>query len=380
MEQARPHAVFVAAATVGGILANATRPAEFLYDNLAIETNIIHAARKTGVEKLLLLGSSCIYPRLAPQPMTEDQLLTGPLEPTNEWYAIAKIAGIKLCQAYRRQYGCDFISAMPTNLYGPGDNYDLQEGHVAAALQVKVHRAKLTGAPHIELWGTGTPKREFLFVDDLADALVFLMKHYSEEAHINVGTGEDITIRELAELIARIADYQGEIVYDRSKPDGTPRKVMDVSRLTALGWKARTPLEEGFRHAYRWYVDNVARERRSGGLNARGHPVPARAERLVLHPRSAGRSTPPLADRRRIGARADSDDGGSHEGTGGRRRRLHRLAHGEAAARGGARDQHARQPGDRASGCGGRRGARSRSTWGMWKRSRGCSNRGPSTR
>ena len=257
MEKSQPQAVFLAAATVGGILANATRPAEFLYDNLAIEANIIHAARRTGVEKLLLLGSSCIYPRLAPQPMTEEQLLTGPLESSNEWYAVAKIAGIKLCQAYRRQYGCDFVSAMPTNLYGPGDNYDLEQGHVAAALQVKVHRAKLNGAPHIELWGTGTPKREFLFVDDLADALVFLMKHYSGEAHINVGTGEEITIRELAQLIARIAGYHGEIVYDRSKPDGTPRKVMDVSRLTALGWKATTPLEEGFRTAYRWYVDNA---------------------------------------------------------------------------------------------------------------------------
>jgi GDP-L-fucose synthase len=257
MENARPQAVFLAAATVGGILANATRPAEFLYDNLAIEANIIHAARKIGVEKLLLLGSSCIYPRLASQPMTEEQLLTGPLEPSNEWYAVAKIAGIKLCQAYRRQYGCDFVSAMPTNLYGPGDNYDLEQGHVAAALQVKVHRAKLNGAPHIELWGTGTPKREFLFVDDLADALVFLMKHYSGEAHINVGTGEEITIRGLAELIARIAGYHGEIVYDGRRPDGTPRKVMDVSRLTALGWKATTPLEEGFRTAYRWYVDNA---------------------------------------------------------------------------------------------------------------------------
>jgi GDP-L-fucose synthase len=258
MDKVRPHAVFVAAATVGGILANSTRPAEFLYDNLAIETSIIHAAHTTGVKKLMLLGSSCIYPRLAPQPMREDQLLTGPLEPTNEWYAVAKIAGIKLCQAYRRQYGCDFISAMPTNLYGPGDNYDLQEGHVAAALQMKVHRAKVAGAPHIELWGSGTPRREFLFVDDLADALVFLMQRYSEEAHINVGTGEDITIRELAELIARIADYRGEIVYDRSKPDGAPRKVMDVSRLAALGWKAKTSLEDGFRQAYGWYVDNVA--------------------------------------------------------------------------------------------------------------------------
>jgi GDP-L-fucose synthase len=258
MERARPQAVFLAAATVGGILANSTRPAEFLYDNLAIETNIIGAARNSGVEKLLFLGSSCIYPRLASQPMSEELLLTGPLEATNEWYAVAKIAGIKLCQAYRRQYGCDFISAMPTNLYGPGDNYDLREGHVAAALQVKVHRAKLAGAPHIELWGTGTPKREFLFVDDLADALVFLMKHYSEEPHINVGTGVEITIRELAELIAGVASYHGEIVYDRSKPDGTPRKVMDVSRLTALGWRAKMPLDEGFRAAYRWYADNAA--------------------------------------------------------------------------------------------------------------------------
>jgi len=258
MAAKKPQAVFLAAATVGGIMANATRPAEFLYDNLAIETNIIHAAWKTNVEKLLFLGSSCIYPRLAQQPMSEDQLLTGPLESTNEWYAIAKIAGIKLCQAYRRQYGCDFISAMPTNLYGPGDNYDLKQGHVAAALQIKVHRAKTTGVPHIELWGTGTPRREFLFVDDLADALVFLMKGYSGESHVNVGTGADITIRELAELIARIADYHGEIVYDRSKPDGTPRKVMDVSRLAALGWKAKTPLEEGFRKAYRWYIENAA--------------------------------------------------------------------------------------------------------------------------
>jgi len=258
MAAKKPQAVFLAAATVGGIMANATRPAEFLYDNLAIETNIIHAAWKTNVEKLLFLGSSCIYPRLAQQPMSEDQLLTGPLESTNEWYAIAKIAGIKLCQAYRRQYGCNFISAMPTNLYGPGDNYDLKQGHVAAALQIKVHRAKTTGVPHIELWGTGTPRREFLFVDDLADALVFLMKGYSGESHVNVGTGADITIRELAELIARIADYHGEIVYDRSKPDGTPRKVMDVSRLAALGWKAKTPLEEGFRKAYRWYIENAA--------------------------------------------------------------------------------------------------------------------------
>jgi len=254
----RPQAVFVAAATVGGILANSTRPAEFLYDNLAIEANVIHAAWKTGVEKLLFLGSSCIYPRLAPQPMTEEQLLTGPLEPTNQWYAVAKIAGIKLCQAYRRQYGCDFISAMPTNLFGPGDNYDPESSHVAAAMQVKVHEAKLADAPKIEVWGTGTPKREFLYVDDLADALVFMMKRYSAEPHLNVGTGADITIRELAELAAKVAGWKGEFTYDRSKPDGMPRKVMDVSKLAGLGWRAKTPLEDGFRKAYDWYVANAA--------------------------------------------------------------------------------------------------------------------------
>jgi len=258
MSQVRPHAVFVAAATVGGILANSTRPAEFLYDNLAIEANVIEGARRTGVEKLLFLGSSCIYPRLAPQPMAEDALLTGPLEPTNEWYAVAKIAGIKLCQAYRRQHGCDFISAMPTNLYGPGDNYDPQSSHVAAAMQVKVHRAKETGAGSIEIWGAGTPRREFLYVDDLADALVFLMKRYSAEPQINVGTGVELTIRELAELVAKVAGWQGEFVYDPAKPDGMPRKVMDVSRLAALGWHAKTPLVEGMRKAYAWYVANVA--------------------------------------------------------------------------------------------------------------------------
>jgi GDP-L-fucose synthase len=259
MANVRPQAVFVAAATVGGILANSKRPAEFLYDNLAIETNIIHAAWKAGVEKLLFLGSSCIYPRLAPQPMTEEMLLTGPLEPTNEWYAVAKIAGIKLCQAYRRQYGCDFISAMPTNLYGPGDNYDPESSHVAAAMQVKVHRAKEAGAASIEIWGTGTPRREFLYVDDLADALVFMMKRYSDEPHLNVGTGSDITIRELAEQVAKVAGWKGAFVYDRSKPDGMPRKVMDVSKLAALGWKAQTPFEEGMRRAYAWYVAHAAR-------------------------------------------------------------------------------------------------------------------------
>ena len=258
MADKRPQAVFVAAAKVGGILANSTYPADFLYENLVIETNIIHAAWKTGVEKLLFLGSSCIYPRLAPQPMTEDALLTGPLEPTNEWYAVAKIAGIKLCQAYRRQHGCDFISAMPTNLFGQGDNYDLASGHVAAAMQVKVHNAKVSGARTLEIWGTGTPRREFLYVDDLADALVFMMKHYSDEPHRNVGTGTDISIRELAELVAKVAGWQGEFIYDRSKPDGTPRKVMDVFKLAALGWTAKTPLEEGFRKAYAWYAGNIA--------------------------------------------------------------------------------------------------------------------------
>ena len=254
----RPHAIFIAAATVGGILANSTRPAEFLYDNLAIESNIIHSAWKLGVEKVMLLGSSCIYPKMAPQPLVEDALLTGPLEPTNEWYAIAKIAGIKLCQAFRRQYGCDFISAMPTNLYGPGDNYDPQSSHVIAALQVKVHRAIARGDKTVEIWGTGVPRREFLYVDDLADALVFLMKRYSDEPHINVGTGTDVTVNELATLIGKIAGYQGAFVHDASKPDGTPRKVMDVGRLRSMGWTAKIPLEEGLERAYRWYVQNVA--------------------------------------------------------------------------------------------------------------------------
>ena len=257
MQTVRPQVVFVAAATVGGIVANDSRPAEFIYDNLAIETNIVHGAWRTGVEKLLFLGSSCVYPKLAPQPLTEDALLTGALEPTNQWYAIAKIAGIKLCQAYRRQYGCDFIAAMPTNLYGPGDNYDLQQGHVVAALQVKIHRAKQNDAPTVEIWGSGTPRREFLYVDDLADALVFMVKHYSQEPHLNVGTGTDVTIRELAEVIAKVAQYEGTFVYDRSKPDGTPRKVMDVGRLTALGWKARTSLEQGLKHTYEAYANGL---------------------------------------------------------------------------------------------------------------------------
>jgi GDP-L-fucose synthase len=258
MANNRPQAVFVAAATVGGIMANATRPAEFLYDNLAIEANLVHASWTVGVEKLLFLGSSCIYPRLAEQPMREDALLTGPLEPTNEWYAVAKIAGIKLCQAYRRQYGCDFISAMPTNLYGLGDRYDLTQGHVAAAVIMKIHAAKLAGAETVELWGTGTPMREFLFSEDLADGLVFLMKHYSDEPHVNVGTGSEVTIREFAEKVAEAVGWHGHFVFDTSKPDGSPRKVMDNARIAALGWTARTDMKDGLAQAYRWYLDNVA--------------------------------------------------------------------------------------------------------------------------
>lgn len=258
MAAKRPQVVFLAAAKVGGILANSTRPAEFLYENLAIETNVIHSAFEMGVEKLIFLGSSCIYPRAAEQPIREDALLTGPLEPTNDAYAIAKISGIKMCQAYRRQYGCDFISAMPTNLFGPGDRYDLSQGHVVAALIMKIHAAKTQGAETIELWGTGTPLREFLYSEDLADGLVFLAKNYSDEPHVNVGTGIEITIRELAETIAEVAGWQGRIVYDASKPDGMPRKVMDISRIKALGWQPATPFKDGMRAAYAWYVANAA--------------------------------------------------------------------------------------------------------------------------
>lgn len=254
----RPSAVFVAAATVGGILANDSRPAEFIYDNLAIETNLVEASRRIGVDKLLFLGSSCIYPRLAPQPMREEALLTGPLEPTNQWYAIAKIAGLMLCAAYRRQHGCDYISAMPTNLYGPGDNFDLAQSHVVPALMVKTHRAKQAGADSVEIWGTGTPRREFLFVDDLADALVFLMKHYSAEPHVNVGTGSDITIGDFAALMAEIVGFQGRFAYAKDKPDGAPRKLLDVSRMASLGWSARTPLREGLRQTYAWFLEHVA--------------------------------------------------------------------------------------------------------------------------
>lgn len=258
MKANRPDAVFIAAATVGGILANSTRPGEFLYDNLAIGLNIIDAARHVGVEKLLYIGSSCIYPRLAPQPMSEDAFLTGPLEPTNEAYAIAKISGIMLCRAYRRQYGCDFISAMPTNIYGPGDNFDLASSHVVPALMAKAHQAKVEGAREISVWGTGTPRREFMYVDDLADALVFLMRNYSDESHINVGVGYDVTIRELAGLVANTVGCDAEFVFDASKPDGMPRKLMDSARLLALGWKPRTSFEDGLRRTYDWYASNVA--------------------------------------------------------------------------------------------------------------------------
>ena len=252
----RPDAVIVAAATVGGILANASRPADFIYDNLAIETNLVHAAHQARVKKLLFLGSSCIYPKFATQPMAEDALLTGALEPTNEWYAIAKIAGIKLCQAYRKQHGDDFISAMPTNLYGPGDNFDLASSHVVPALIRKIEEARLSGSPQVEIWGSGTPRREFLYVDDLADACVFLLKRYSGHEHVNVGTGTDLTIRELAATIARVVGYRGSFTYDSSKPDGTPRKLLDVSRLAALGWRASTSLEAGLKQSYDWYVSH----------------------------------------------------------------------------------------------------------------------------
>jgi GDP-L-fucose synthase len=258
MDARRPAAVIVAAAKVGGILANDTYPAEFLWQNLMIEANVIEQAYRFGVEKLLFLGSSCIYPRDAPQPIPETALLTGPLEPTNEWYAVAKIAGIKLCQAYRRQYGCDFISAMPTNLYGPGDNYDLALSHVIPALIRKAHEAKTRGDATITIWGTGTPRREFLHVDDCADALVHLLQVYSEGEHINVGSGEDLPIGELARIVCDVVGFKGEIVYDRSKPDGTPRKLMSGAKLAALGWRPAIPLKEGLASAYEAFLRETA--------------------------------------------------------------------------------------------------------------------------
>ena len=258
MGERRPQAIFLAAARVGGILANDSLPADFLYDNLMIEANVIEAAHREGVEKLLFLGSSCIYPKFAPQPIVEDALLTGPLEPTNEYYAVAKIAGIKLCQAYRRQHGSDFISAMPTNLYGPGDNFDLQSSHVMPALIRKAHEAKLRGDDHIAIWGTGSPRREFLHVDDCADACVFLMKNYSDEQHVNVGSGSDLTILELTRLICRIVGFDGELRLDSGKPDGTPRKLMSADRLRAMGWSPRVGLEEGVGATYDWFRANRA--------------------------------------------------------------------------------------------------------------------------
>jgi len=249
----RPDAVLVAAAKVGGILANDSYPADFLYDNLVIEANVIEASHRCDVEKLLFLGSSCIYPKFAAQPMNEDELLTGELEPTNEWYAIAKIAGIKLAQAYRKQHGRDYISAMPTNLYGPGDNFSLKSSHVLPALIRKAHEAKLAGADSMELWGTGSAKREFLHVDDLADACVFLLKEYSEHGHVNVGCGEDISILDLVKLVNRIVGFEGEIVHDLSKPDGTPRKLLDTAKLTGLGWTPSIALEEGISETYDWF-------------------------------------------------------------------------------------------------------------------------------
>ncbi len=254
----RPQYVFLVAGTVGGIHANSTRPAEFLYDNLMIHGTVVQAAHRTGVDKLLYLGSSCIYPRHATQPITEEALLSGPLEPTNEGYALAKIAGIKLCETYRRQYGDDFISAMPTNLYGPGDNFDLEGGHVLPALMRRFHEARLAGDESVTVWGTGTARREFLHVDDLADACLHLMDHYSAPGHVNVGTGIDLTIRELAEAIRDLVHPDGALVFDTSKPDGMPRKVLDVSRLAALGWTASTPLSDGLAATYDWFLEAEA--------------------------------------------------------------------------------------------------------------------------
>jgi GDP-L-fucose synthase len=253
-DRERPDYVFVAAAKVGGIWANNSYPADFIRDNLSVALNTIDGAYRAGVQKLLFLGSTCIYPKFAPQPMREEHLLTGELEPTNEPYAIAKIAGIKMCQAYNRQYGTRFISAMPTNLYGPGDNFDLKTSHVLPALLRKVHDARESGAPRVEVWGSGTPRREFLHVDDLADACVFLMDNYEGQEIVNVGVGEDISIREVAELISEVVGYDGEIAFDTSKPDGTPRKLVDVGRLTALGWEAEIPLREGITSTYAWYL------------------------------------------------------------------------------------------------------------------------------
>ncbi len=254
----RPEAVIMAAARVGGIHANNSRPALFIRDNLLIQDNVIDAAYRCGVTKFVFLGSSCIYPKLAPQPIKEDYLLTGPLEPTNEWYAIAKIAGLKMCQAYRREYGFNAISLMPTNLYGPGDNFDLQHSHVLPALIRRIHEAKIRGDARIKVWGTGTPRREFLHVDDLADAILYLFQNYDAEQMLNVGWGEDVTIRELAELVMSVIDYRGDLEFDTTKPDGTPRKLLDVTRLKGLGWKPRISLETGIQQTYAWFKEHGA--------------------------------------------------------------------------------------------------------------------------
>jgi GDP-L-fucose synthase len=254
--QEKPDHVVLAAARVGGILANDTYPANFIYDNLMMEANVVHAAWQSKVKKLLALGSTCIYPKMAPQPLKEEYLLTGPLEETNQWYAVAKIAGIKLCQAYRRQYGCNFIAAMPTNLYGPGDNFDLEKSHVLPAMIRKFHDALLDSAPAVTLWGTGRPLREFLHVDDMADASIYLMQNYDDSEIVNIGVGEDISIADLANIVREVVGYTGDITFDTDKPDGTPRKLVDVSRITTLGWKASTGLREGIEQTYRWFLDN----------------------------------------------------------------------------------------------------------------------------
>jgi GDP-L-fucose synthase len=262
LQSAKPDVVIVAAGKVGGIHANSTLPAEFIYENLMIAANLIHGAFRAGVRKLLFLGSSCVYPKRAAQPMIEEELLTGPLESTNEWYAVAKIAGVKLCQAYRRQYGADYISVMPTNVYGPGDNYHPENSHVVAALIRRFHEAKQSGSPTVTVWGTGTPRREFIFVDDLADACILVLERYAEESPLNIGTGEDIMIIDLARLIARVIGYRGELVFDMSRPDGTPQKLLNISRLKALGWKAKTPFTLGLERSY---ADFLARHGHDGG-------------------------------------------------------------------------------------------------------------------
>jgi GDP-L-fucose synthase len=256
LKQNRPDAIIFAAAKVGGIYANDTYPADFIYDNLAIEANVIHSAHLAGVRRLVFLGSSCIYPKLAPQPIKEQELLTGPLEPTNEWYAIAKIAGIKLCQAYRKQYGRHYISVMPCNLYGPGDNFDPLTSHVLPALIRRFHEAKVEGRPEVVIWGTGVPLREFLHVDDLASAVVFCLDNYDEYEHINCGSGEEVSIRQLAETVMRVIGYDGRLTFDATKPDGTPRKIMDSSRIGALGWAPKIPLDDGIATTFQWYLKN----------------------------------------------------------------------------------------------------------------------------